>query len=205
MPRVSYEEAYPKIPFSSRSRSWYARLKGTAPECVHLETSTNWMATLLPDVVYLNGRTERRREALRPEISVCRECLLDTVMPEIAAFEGRAVVFEPSRVFTQYFFVGQQEFEPAGMTPEVAAGIGNRLEWESETCTECSRQAKWRWISRAEVASLDEHERIAEANGELVCGVHGATKLRKAFERMDQANLMYVNLPYGEAGAYVWI
>jgi hypothetical protein len=203
--RVAYEEAYPNIPLSPRSRSWYARLKGTAPECVHLETSTDWMATLLPDVVYLNGRTERRRAELRPEVSVCRECLLDTATPEMTAFDGRVVAFEPSRVFTQYFFVEQREFDPAGMTPEVAAAIGKRLEWKAETCADCSRQAKWLWISRAEVPSLDEPERIADAKGQLLCAVHGAGKLRQAFEKIDEANLMYVNLPYGEAGAYVWI
>ncbi len=163
------------------------------------------MATLLPDVVFLNGKSERRRAALRPEISVCRECLLEIVTPEMAAFEGRVVAFEPSRSFTQYFFVAQPEFDPAGMTTEVAAAVGKRLEWSGGQCAECARQAKWLWISRAEVPSLDEPERIAEAKGEMLCAAHGAQRVREAFEKIKEARLTYVNLPYGEAGAYVWI
>lgn len=203
--RVKYEEAYPKIRFSPRSRGLFARLKGAAPRCIHLEESADWMATLLPDVVFLNERSERRRAALRPEISVCRECLLEIAMPELAAFEGRVVAFEPGRSFGQYFFVAQPEFDPAGMTPEVAAAIGKRLEWSAATCAECSRQAKWCWISRAEVPALDEPERIAEAKGELLCATHGAQRLREALERIKEARLIYVNLPYGETGAYLWI
>lgn len=205
MGRVKHEEAYPTIRFSLRSRSWYARLKGTAPECIHLEDFSNWMATLLPDVVFLNGRSERRRATLRPEVSVCRECLLDIAAPEMAAFEGRVVAFEPGRKLTQYFFVGQPDFDPAGMAPDVAAAIGKRLEWNAEQCEKCSRPAKWLWISRDEVPSLDETERIAEAKGSFFCAAHGAEKLRDTFEEIKEANLMYVNLPYGEKGAYVWI
>jgi hypothetical protein len=203
--RIKYEEAYPRIQFSARSRGWYARLKGAAPRCIHLEESAEWMATLLPDVVFLNERSERRRAALRPEIAVCRECLLEIAMPELAAFDGRVVAFEPGRSVAQYFFVALKEFDPAGMAPEVDAAISRRLEWTAETCAECSRQAKWLWISRAEVPSLDEPERIAEAKGELLCASHGAQKLREALERIKEARLMYVNLPYGESGAYVWI
>jgi hypothetical protein len=29
--------------------------------------------------------------------------------------------------------------------------------------------------------------------------------LLAAFERIAEANVFYMNLPYGEAGAYVWI
>lgn len=163
------------------------------------------MVTLLPDVVFLKERSERRRAMLRPEITVCRECLLEVMMPELAACEGRVVAFEPGRSFLQYFFVARSEFDPAGMTPEVAAAIGKRLDWGSEPCAECSRQAKWVWISRAEAPSLDEPERIAEAKGELLCATHGAQRLREALERIKEARLIYVNLPYGEAGAYVWI
>ena len=34
---------------------------------------------------------------------------------------------------------------------------------------------------------------------------HGARKLLGAFERMAEANVFYMNLPYGAAGAYIWI
>jgi len=55
------------------------------------------------------------------------------------------------------------------------------------------------------VASLDEIGSIQRAEGDLLCAVHGARKLRQAFETIEEANVMYINLPYGESGVYVWI
>jgi hypothetical protein len=55
------------------------------------------------------------------------------------------------------------------------------------------------------VESLDDVERIAEAKGEAFCSEHAAWKLWDAFAHIPEANLFYMNLPYGDAGAYVWI
>ena len=41
--------------------------------------------------------------------------------------------------------------------------------------------------------------------GESLCARHGARKLCDAFAKLPDANLFYVNLPYGDAGAYLWI
>jgi len=50
-------------------------------------------------------------------------------------------------------------------------------------------------------------DRIAAEQPQLVkvAERHGARKLLGAFERMAEANVFYMNLPYGEAGAYIWI
>ena len=164
------------------------------------------MATLLPDTLYLRGKRAQRRETVRPEVTLCRECLLDTIEGELAAFKGRMLAFEPdSEIFTQYFFVAPSDFEAAGLAPETAAAIEKRLAQTGESCAECSRPAAWLWISREQVASLDEVEKIREAPGEWLCAAHGAQKLASTFEKIAEASVFYMNLPYGEAGAYVWI
>jgi hypothetical protein len=69
----------------------------------------------------------------------------------------------------------------------------------------CERRATWLWFSREEIPSLDEAGKIGTAAGISLCSAHGARKLCEAFERIDEANVFYMNLPYGDSGAYVWI
>jgi hypothetical protein len=204
--RVPYESAYPRIEILASSRNWWARLKGTPAECIHVRIESGWIATLLPDTLYLRGRRAQRREPVRPEISLCRDCLFDTVVGELEEFDGRVVAFEPDpEIFTQYFFVATPDFEAAGVAPETASAIEKRLAQTGETCAECSRPATWLWMSREQLASLDETDKIREVHGEWFCARHGAGKLAAAFEKIAEANVFYMNLPYGEAGAYVWI
>jgi hypothetical protein len=173
---------------------------------VHLDRNPVWIATLLPDTLYLCGKPSQTRESARPEVSLCRECLLGTVASELAGYSGNVVAFEPdAEAFTQYFFVGAPDFERAGLKPEVAQAIERRLAQEGQTCAACAEAATWLWFSRGQVATLDDVERIREAAGERFCAEHGSRKLCQSFERISEANLFYMNLPYGEAGAYVWI
>jgi hypothetical protein len=126
--------------------------------------------------------------------------------PEIAAFPGRGVAFEPDgESFTQYFFVGRDDFAAAGLRPEVTAAIEKRAENISGECSDCGAPATWLWISRREVSSLDQTERIETSPGALFCARHGAAKLCDALGNVHEANLFYVNVPYGDSGAYVWI
>ena len=198
--------AYPGIEFSRRSRNWWSWLKGTPPECVHLEHNAAWIATLLPDTLYLRGKRALKRQSPRPEVSLCRECLIDVVKPEFAAYEGRVVAFEPdAETFTQYFFVGVSDFEAAGLKPEVGQALDQRLREKERACAVCARPANWLWFSREQVGSLDEVERISHTAGQWFCAEHGSRNLCRAFESISEANVFYMNLPYGEAGAYVWI
>jgi hypothetical protein len=203
---MSHESAYPGIRILPRSRNWWAWLKGSAAECIHLQHETEWVATLLPDILYLRGRRVVRRDPARPEIVLCRRCLTDTVAPELRQYPGRVVAFQPdAEIFTQYFFVAGLDFEAAGLAPDVAAAIENRLAQGFGTCIRCLQTATWLWFPQDQVASLDEVEKIAEAAGEPFCAEHGARQLVEAFEGIPEANLFYVNLPYGDAGAYLWI
>ena len=206
MTRVTYEAAYPQIEWLPRSRNWWAWLKGTPAECVHLGRSAAWMATLLPDTLYLRGKGAARRDPVRPEASLCRECLGEVAHGELAAYDGRVVAFEPdAETFTQYFFVATPDFEAAGLAPETAEAIQKRLEQDERSCAKCRRAATWLWFSRQDVPSLDDVAAIREGAGEALCATHGAEKLFAAFESIAEANVFYMNLPYGEAGAYVWI
>jgi hypothetical protein len=203
---MTYEAAYPGVRLLPSSRNWWAWLKGSPAECIHLDRESQWMATLLPDTLYLRGKKTLQRDPSRPEISLCRECLTGTVGGELAEYRGRVVAFEPDpEAFTQYFFIAAPDFQAAGMAPEVATAIEGRLGDDRRTCSCCGQQGSWLWFSRTDVASLDEVERIGSAMGESLCPSHGARKLCDAFKEIPEANLFYMNLPYGKAGAYLWI
>jgi hypothetical protein len=125
---------------------------------------------------------------------------------DMAEYEGRVIAFEPDpELLSQYFFVEKEDFAAAGLAPEVADAIAGRLVQNSGACQVCGHAATWLWFSREQVASLDEVTQIADAPGEWFCAKHGAEKLFWAFEKMAEANIFYMNLPYGESGAYVWI
>jgi hypothetical protein len=204
--RITLEEAYPRIAFRPRTRNWWARLTRVPPECVHLETEHSWMATLIPDTLYLRGKAHRLAESSRPEVSLCRRCLADVLEAELASYTGRVIAFEPDAAsVSQCFFLAAADFEAAGLKPEVAGAIERRLAQLDGACGQCSAPATWLWCSQQEVASLDDIGSIAAAPGSRFCPAHGAATFCSALQAMNEANLFYINVPYGEAGAYVWI
>ena len=203
---MKLDKAYPSIPFLWRSRNWWARLTRVPAECVHLQTEPAWAATFVPDLLYLRGRASVRRQPIRPEVSLCRACLEGELQRELAQHPGRVIAFEPdSQIFSQYFFVGTHDFTAAGLQPEVAAAIARRLELPLGDCEVCERRASWLWLSQEQVPSLDEVNRIAMARGASLCAAHGAERLCRTFAQQNEANLHYVNVPYGDSGAYLWI
>jgi hypothetical protein len=204
--RITLEKAYPGVAFHWRSRNWWARLTRVPPECVHLQHEATWMATYIPDTLFLRGKASVRRRPARPEVSLCRACLLAQLEVELAAHPGRIVAFEPdSSSFTQYFFVSTPDFAAAGLQPETATAISRRLGLPSGDCDACELPAAWLWISREEVANLDDVGHISMARGQSLCSRHGARRLCESLGGISEANLFYVNVPYGEAGAYLWI
>jgi len=206
MTRVSLAQAYPGISIRPSSRRLWARFMQWPAECIHLEKGHQWMATYIPDTLYLRGKARTRREPRRPEISVCFDCLSGLLKPELAATSARVVAFEPDgESFTQYFFLGREDFGAAGLRSEVGAAIEARLSKLEGSCSDCGDSANWLWISRREVSSLDQAERIETSPGALFCAKHGAAKLCETLGQIEEANLFYVNAPYGDSGAYVWI
>lgn len=206
MRRIAPEQAYPGLEFRRRTRNWWARLVGQPAECVHLETEHAWMATLVPDTLYLRGKGLTLRRPARPEVSLCRGCAMGIFEPELAAYTGRVVAFEPDfETLSQYFFVATQDFALAGLRDEVAAAIDARLKQRRETCARCERLGAWLWLDRAAVPTLDAAEQIRTAAGQWLCAKHGTETLCRCLKGAEDVNLFYLNLPYGEAGAYVWI
>jgi len=207
----SLEEAYPGIRFRPGSRGFMAQLSGAPAECEHLENDAKWMAALAPDTLYLQGKPAARNSgpATRPEASLCLACLTQVIRPALAGFAGRTIVFEPAVGITQYFFVAQPDFEAAGLTPEFAAAIEARLrELGKDPCEHersCGRRATWLWLPHEQVRELDETALVRAAPGRKFCAAHGAAQLCLSFGMLEDANLLYMNLPYGEAGAYVWV
>lgn len=202
---ATLKQAYPGISFRWRSRNWWARLTRVPPECIHLEHDFSWMATYSPDTLYLQGQATKQRQPARPEVSLCRNCLVGQLQNELARYPGRVIAFEPDAAeLSQYFFVGRKDFAAAGLRPEVAEAIAARAAQPLDACDECGAAALWLWIPRAQVESLDEIGSIATAQGVQLCAAHGARRLCGTFATIDEANLMYVNIPYGDAGAYVW-
>jgi hypothetical protein len=205
---MAVEVAYPDIAFRAKSRNWWARLSGTPAECQHLETEFAWMATYAPDTIYLRGKGRTRHEPARPEVSLCRACLLGQLEPELAEYEGRVLAFEPDgENFLQFFFVAAEDFAAAGLMQEVSSAIEKRLNGPGGACEHegCARRATWLWLSREEVTSLDDFGSIGHAAGPRLCARHGAATLCRKLTAIPEANLFYVNAPYGEAGAYLWI
>jgi hypothetical protein len=203
---ATLEQAYPEIAFRWRSRNWWARLTRVPPECVHLEHEFSWMATYIPDTLYLQGRAAVKRQPARPEVSLCRACLLGQLENELAGYRGRVLAFEPDgSAFSQYFFVGAPDFAEAGLKPDVAEAIEKRLHEPLGACQGCDEPARWLWIPRVQVESLDDASSIATVKGQALCPRHGAQQLCESFTAVSEANLLYVNAPYGEAGAYLWI
>ncbi|MGH9757023.1 MAG: hypothetical protein ACRD4M_04750 [Candidatus Acidiferrales bacterium] len=206
MAYLNYEDAYPGLQYLPSSRNWWAWFKGASPACVHVGSAGHWVATLIPDTLYLRGKRALRRDPARPEVTLCLDCLEGVAGPELAEYDGRVVAFEPHEGdFTQYFFVAREDFEAAGVAAEVVSAIESRLAQDAGKCRECSLRATWLWFSHEQVASLDQIDRVREAQGEKYCPRHGAEKFWETFAKMDKADIFYVKLPYGTAGAYVWI
>lgn len=207
MARISLEQAYPGIEFRPRTRGWLARFSRMPPECVHLETQQDWMASFAPDTLYLRGKKAPRPEGTwRPEVSLCRACLFGLLGPELEQYRGRVAAFEPdSGSVSQYFFIGAQDFAAAGLESGVADAIDQRLARLAGDCEVCASPATWLWFSRREVESLDRTDQIAQSPGQLLCSAHGPERLCRALGALPDANLLYLNAPYGDSGAYVWI
>jgi hypothetical protein len=176
--RISYDEAYPAIELLPRSHNWWAWLKGTPPECIHLGEECDWIATLLPDTLYLRGKRSTKRDPPRPEITLCRECLNDAIAAELESFPGRVVAFEPdAEIFTQYFFVAQPDFAPVGLRPEVSEAIGKRLTQRGCGSRTSRSQAWMKWSK----LPLRRESRFAHGTARAICSPRSSASRKLMF------------------------
>ncbi|MGB6875897.1 MAG: hypothetical protein WBD87_07660 [Candidatus Acidiferrales bacterium] len=209
MSRLSIQEAYPELSFRWRTANWLSRLIRMPAECEHLEGHSPWMATFLPDNLFLRGKNVKLREPRRPEVSLCRDCFAKVFEKEVSLYPGSVVAFEPDpESVTQYFFVAAPDFDAAGVEPALSQAVGARLSRDvdnSKSCQDCERSATWLWFPRGRAPNLDAAEQIREVAGEHFCATHGVHTLCSALTSIEHVNLFYVNAPYGEGGAYLWI
>lgn len=208
MSQIPIREAYPELSFRWRTANWLSRLVRLPAECVHLERHSPWMATFLPDNLFLQGKNVKLRNPRRPEVSLCRDCFARVFEKEVSQYQGSVVAFEPDpESVTQYFFVAAPDFDRAGVESALAEAVGARLACDldhSKSCQDCQRPATWLWFPRGRVRNLDAVDQIREVAGEHFCAIHGAHALCSALGSIEHLNLFYVNAPYGEGGAYLW-
>lgn len=209
MARFTVQQAYPDLSFRWRTANWLSRLIRMPAECVHLDGHSPWMATFLPDNLFLRGKNVKMREPWRPEVSLCRDCFAKVFEKDVSAYAGRVVAFEPDPAsVTQYFFVAAPDFAAAGVEPALSDVLGTRLSQSdsaAKSCQDCERPANWLWFSRSRVANLDASDQVRDAAPEHFCPEHGAHTLCEVLTSIEHVNLFYVNAPYGEGGAYLWI
>jgi hypothetical protein len=209
MPRLSAQQAYPDLSFRWRTANWFSRFIRMPAECIHLETKSSWMATFLPDNLFLQGKSVKLRDPRRPEISLCRECFAKVFESEASLYTGRVLAFEPDpHSVTQYFFVAAPDFDAAGVEPALAQAVEARLSLsaeETKSCQDCERPATWLWFSRGRVPNLDASDQVRAVAAEHFCANHGARAVCRALTSLERVNLFYVNTPYGEGGAFLWI
>ncbi len=202
------EQAYPGVQFRPHTRSWWARVKGLLPECSHLEHDPSWAATYAPDTLYLRGKARAVRQPERPLASLCLRCTMESLRKDLGGFAGRMVAFQPDPAqVSQIFYLAEADFDAAGLKPEVSEALNARLSGIGGPCSArgCGNHAKWLWIPQEEVPGLDDVALIHAAAGRALCAGHGVAQFCLALGAMEEANLEYLNAPYGEAGAYVWI
>ncbi len=200
-----FHQAYPGIPLNPRTCGIWARLTRRPAECVHLPSEPHWAATLVPDTVYLRGKPAHSRRPVRPEVSLCRSCLLGWLRSELASHSAQVIALQPDpESFSQYFFLAQPDFDAAGVMPAVAEALESRFDDFSRPCELCHSPSTWLCIGRDEVSSLDDWGSIRSAPGHPRCAAHGAAWFCDFLERIPEVNLLYLNLPYDGAGAYLW-
>ena len=85
-------------------------------ECIHLENGHPWMATFIPDTLYLRGKP---RLAANPcgrkfrSVSIAwRACWSRSWLLTRAVWSR---LNRMARRFTQYFFLGKEDFAAAGL------------------------------------------------------------------------------------------
>ncbi len=201
----------PRYPHSAAQPQLVGLAKGFCPPNAFTWNMTRTgSATLLPDTLYLRGKRVVQSRA-SPARNRSVPHLLDEYLVRrtrrISAASSSPSSPTPRSCHAIFFRRAKRISQPAGLAPDVAAAIEKRLArriWR--VCTMFDRwqlgfgcrETKWQ-------ASMKSNRSATRPGRASLCAAHGAAKLCEAFEDIPEANLFYMNLPYGEAGAYLWI
>ncbi len=107
---------------------YFAQIVGAADplpaECIHLENGHHWM--YVHSGYAVSSRQASTREPVRPEVSVCFDCLAGLLEAEAGPCPSPRGAFRRRRDVHAIFFLGKEDFSAAGLRSEVAAAILTR-------------------------------------------------------------------------------
>ena len=127
MARIALDRAYPGISFRPRSRNWLARLMHWPAECIHLENGHTWMATFIPDTLYLRGKAAPRRDTTRPEVSLCLDSQAALKQQGV---EARVISMPSWELFEEQDGAYRESVLPASIRARVSVEKASRFGWE---------------------------------------------------------------------------
>lgn len=197
-------EVYAVLPLELPPRSWWRPWARGPARCAHLDSAARARIQLRPDRVWLHepAQAVALREAMRPPIEVCVECLLKLLENEIKTFGGRVIAFEPAENFSQYVFIEQQHLGDIGLGPEDLIHCQSLVAEPLGGCQTCASEARLLWVKRG--STTENRALITYRGGRgYYCLPHGAALLVTHLRERLRAPLAYFNLPYGERGVYI--
>jgi len=183
---------------------WWRRLLGRSPlRCAHSGAGSS--VSLAPDVVQLrNDAHAETRKPPRPPVTVCPDCLLLLLAPELQTLGRRIVAFEPSAEgLTAYRFLEQDHLGDSGLPPEDLIHCQSLVAEPLGGCQTCGQPAMTLLLKRG---ATTEPGKLATFRGgkEYYCAAHGSERLLGWLrERLPKRRVDYFNFPYGERGLYL--
>ncbi|MBI4466257.1 MAG: hypothetical protein HY656_02365 [Acidobacteria bacterium] len=183
---------------------WWKRLLWRpSPACAHADALA--AIVLNPDWVRLrNGAQAAVRQPPRPSITVCPECLLQLLEPELTAPNRRVVAFEPAKEgLSALAFIEQDHLGDSGLPAEDLIHCQSLVAEPLGGCQKCGQPAMHLLVKRS---STSEKGKLVTFRGgkEYYCPAHGAERLLGLLrERLPQRPVGCINFPYGERGLYI--
>lgn len=196
---------YSRIPL--QPPPWWQRLfSHPAPACVHARIERAGAIALHPDQVRLrNGGQATVRQPPRPAITVCPDCLLTLLEPEITGGNRRIIAFEPSKEgVAAYAFIEQQHLGDSGLRAEDVIHCQSLVAEPLGGCQKCGQPALLLMVKRG---LTTQRGQLASFRGgkEYYCLAHGSDRLLGLLrERLPKRTpIHHFNFPYGERGVYL--
>lgn len=191
--------AYAGIPLRLPGPWWRRWLSAAALSCLHSGT-----IQLDPDRIQLRTGAMAVRQPSRPPITVCADCLLRLLEPELRTSDRRVIAFEPAEGLTTYTFLEQDHLGDAPLSGEDVIHCQSLVAEPLGGCQKCGHPAVLLLVKRG---SMTERGKLASFRGgkEYYCAAHGSERLLGLLrERLvGNAPVKYFNFPYGERGVYI--
>lgn len=194
---------YPGIPLEPPPPWWRRWWGGAGLACAHAMGGAP--VALVPDEVELRHAQWRAvRQPPRPRVTVCVDCLLALLEPELKAAGRRVVAFEPGPAgVAAYRFLEQDHLGDSGLPAEDLIHCQSLVAEPLGGCQKCGQPALHLLVKRG--ANTEPGQLITFRGGkEYYCAAHGSERLLGLLrERLPKRPVGYFNFPYGERGLYL--